>query len=83
LGLALTGVTIKKLKPNKFEKGVAVFYIFSYLMMRLLFLVFMIPLHENMHPLGIAFIIIGGVFYILGVFSLSVKKLSSVIEYGI
>lgn len=73
-GLALTGVTLKILMPNKFEKGVAIFYIISYLIMGLLLLFFIIPLYENMHPTGMTLILIGGACYILGIFFFKLEK---------
>lgn len=74
-GLALTGVIFKILIPNKFENGVALFYVMAYVIMGWLFLFFLIPLFKHMHIMGISFILIGGVCYTLGVFFYKMNKI--------
>ena len=74
-GLALTGVILKIFLPNKFEKGVALFYVISYIIMGWLLLMFLIPLYKHMHPMGIGFIFIGGGCYSLGVVFFKLEKL--------
>ena len=74
-GLALTGVILKITLPNKFEKGVALFYVISYIIMGWLLLMFLIPLYKHMHPMGIGFIFIGGGCYSLGVVFFKLEKL--------
>ncbi len=74
-GLALTGVILKISLPNKFEKGVALFYVISYIVMGWLLLMFLIPLYKHMHPMGIGFIFIGGGCYSLGVVFFKLEKL--------
>ena len=66
-GLALTGVLLKIFLPNKFEKGVAIFYVIAYIIMGWLLLMFLIPLYKHMHPMGMVFIFIGGACYTIGV----------------
>lgn len=73
-GFALTGVILKILIPNKFEKGVNIFYIIAYLVMGYLFVMFLIPLYKHMHPMGIGFIFIGGACYTLGVLFFRMEK---------
>jgi hemolysin III len=73
-GFALTGVILKILIPNKFEKGVNVFYLIAYLVMGYLFVMFLIPLYKHMHPMGIGFIFIGGFCYTLGVVFFKMEK---------
>ena len=73
-GFALTGVILKIFIPNKFEKGVNVFYLIAYLVMGYLFVMFLIPLYKHMHPMGIAFIFIGGACYTLGVLFFKMEK---------
>jgi hemolysin III len=73
-GFALTGVLLKVLMPNKFEKGVNIFYVISYLVMGYLFVMFLIPLYKHMHPMGIGFIFIGGACYTLGVVFFKMEK---------
>lgn len=73
-GFALTGVIFKILIPNKFEKGVNIFYVIAYLVMGYLFVIFLVPLTKNMHPMSIALIFIGGVCYTLGVVFFKMEK---------
>lgn len=73
-GLALTGVLFKVFIPNKFEKGVNIFYIISYIIMGWLLLLFLIPIFKNMHPMGILFIFIGGACYTLGVLFFKLER---------
>jgi len=74
LGFALTGVILKILIPNKFEKGVNIFYVIAYLVMGFLFVMFLIPLYKHMHPMGIGFIFIGGACYTIGVIFFKLEK---------
>ncbi|MDA3952707.1 MAG: hemolysin III family protein [Bacteroidales bacterium] len=74
-GLALTGVIFKLFIPNKFENGVALFYVIAYVIMGWLFVLFLIPLFKHMHPMGISFILIGGACYTIGVLFYKTKKL--------
>lgn len=74
-GLALTGVILKVFIPNKFENGVALFYVIAYVIMGWLFLMFLIPLYKHMHPMGIGFIFIGGGCYTLGVLFYKTNKI--------
>ncbi len=73
-GFALTGVILKVLIPNKFEKGVNIFYVIAYLVMGYLFVMFLIPLYKHMHPMGIGFIFIGGACYTFGVLFFKMEK---------
>lgn len=74
-GLAIVGVILKVMIPNKFENGVALFYIISYVIMGWLFLFFLVPLFKHMHIMGISFILIGGACYTLGVLFYKIKKI--------
>ena len=74
-GLAIAGVIIKIFVPNKFEKGVNLFYIFSYIVMGMIFLFFIIPLYRNMHPMGLVFIFIGSACYLFGVLFFKLEKI--------
>ncbi len=74
-GFALTGVILKVLIPNQFDKGVNIFYVIAYLVMGYLFVIFLIPLYKHMHPMGIGFILIGGACYTLGVLFFKMEKI--------
>jgi hemolysin III len=74
-GLALTGVILKIFIPNKFENGVALFYVFAYIIMGWLFLLFLIPIYKHMHQMGIILIFAGGISYTLGVLFYRMKKI--------
>lgn len=74
-GLALTGVILKIFIPNKFENGVALFYIIAYVIMGWLLLMFLIPLYKHMHPMGMVFLFIGGGCYTLGVLFYKMNKI--------
>jgi hemolysin III len=73
--LAIVGVILKVLMPNKFENEVALFYVISYVIMGWLFLFFLVPLFKHMHIMGISFIFIGGACYTLGVLFYKIKKI--------
>ncbi len=66
-GLAIVGVILKIFVPNKYENGVAIFYVLAYLIMGWLFLFFLIPIYKHMHPVAIILIFAGGACYSLGV----------------
>jgi len=74
-GFALTGILLKIFMPNKFEKGVNLFYISAFVIMGWLLLLFLIPLFRYMLPLGMVFIFIGGGCYTLGILFFKLKKL--------
>ena len=66
-GLAIVGVIVKTLLPNKFEKGVNIFTVFSFIFMGWMLLFFLKPMFQNIGDMGVWWIIIGGLFYTLGV----------------
>jgi hemolysin III len=73
--LAIAGVLVKVFIPNKFEKGVNVFIIGSYVIMGWLLLVFMVPLTENLSDLSFLLILSGGFFYTFGILFFRMKNL--------
>jgi hemolysin III len=73
--LALAGVLVKVFIPNKFEKGVNVFIIGSYVIMGWLLLVFMVPLTQNLSDLSFLLILGGGFFYTFGILFFRMKNL--------
>lgn len=74
-GLALTGIIVKIVIPNKFEKGVNTFYVISYILMGWLLLFFLFPLFRQMHPTGIWLIFTGGFCYSVGVIFFKMEKM--------
>jgi hemolysin III len=74
--LAISGIMLKLLMPDKFERGVNVLIIASYVVMGWLLLLFIVPIFRNMDPAGIALIILGGVFYTLGILFFKSEKIN-------
>lgn len=66
-GLALLGVIVKLFLPNKFEKGVNVITVGSFVLMGWMLLLFIVPLFNNLSPLGMWLLLFGGLSYSLGV----------------
>ncbi|HKM93993.1 MAG TPA: hemolysin III family protein [Prolixibacteraceae bacterium] len=74
-GLALSGILVKAFIPNKFERGVNVFVIISYVIMGWLLLFFIIPLFNNLSTMSLVLIFAGGLFYSLGIIFFKKEKL--------
>lgn len=74
-GFALAGILVKAFIPNKFERGVNVFIIISYIIMGWLLLFFLIPIFKYMPLPSILLIFGGGVSYSLGVFFFKTEKI--------
>ncbi len=74
-GLAISGLLAKAFIPNKFEKGVNVFVIISYVIMGWLLLFFLVPLFKNLSTVNLILILSGGLFYTLGIVFFKIKKL--------
>lgn len=66
-GLALIGVVAKTMLPNKFEKGVNLFTVISFILMGWMLLLFLPSMFQNIGSIGVWMIIIGGLSYTLGV----------------
>lgn len=66
-GLALTGILLKIRKPARFESGVNLFYIFTYIIMGWMILVAIVPLVRLLPFMGWMWIFIGGISYSAGV----------------
>lgn len=66
-GLAITGITIKLLKPTKYDNGVNVFYISLYAIMGWLVVIAIIPLIKILPVMGFLWILIGGICYTSGI----------------
>lgn len=74
-GFAITGIIAKIFLPNRFEKGVNIFFIISFIIMGWMLLFFLFPLFRNMPAMGIAFIFIGGACYTVGTIFFKMKNL--------
>jgi hemolysin III len=74
-GLALAGLLVKAFIPNKFERGVNVFVIISYVIMGWLLVLFIIPIINNLSTLSVVLILAGGLFYTLGIIFFKMEKL--------
>lgn len=74
-GFAITGVLVKTFIPNKFERGVNVFVIASYVIMGWLLLLFLNPLIDNFSLLSLILVFAGGLFYSLGIIFFKLEQL--------
>lgn len=66
-GLALIGIVAKLFIPNKFEKGVNIITVSSFVLMGWMLLFFLIPIFNNINSAGIWLLFIGGFSYTFGV----------------
>jgi len=66
-GLAIFGIVLKLLKPNRFESGVNYFFIALYALMGWMLLIGIGPIARSISTMGLAWIFIGGGCYILGI----------------
>jgi hemolysin III len=74
-GFAISGVLIKTFMPNKFERGVNLFIIISYVVMGWLLLFFLVPLFKNLSTASMILLLSGGLFYTLGIVFFKMEKL--------
>jgi len=65
--LALAGIILKIAKPARFESGVNLFYIISYIVMGWLILIAAVPVVRNLPLMGWMWILIGGICYSVGI----------------
>jgi hemolysin III len=74
-GLAFSGILVKILIPNKFEKGVNIFVIVSYVAMGWLLLFFLIPLLNTFSVTSMILLLAGGFCYTFGILFFKMEKL--------
>ncbi len=74
-GLTISGILMKAFIPNKFERGVNMYIIISYVIMGWLLLFFLIPLFNNLSTASMLLILIGGLFYTFGIIFFKMEKL--------
>jgi len=74
-GLALAGLVIKFSIPNKFEQGVNMFYIASFVIMGWLVLFFIGPIIDQMSVGAFVLLVAGGLCYTLGIIFYRTKKI--------
>jgi hemolysin III len=67
-GLAIMGITIKLVKPTKFNQGVNLFYVLLYAAMGWMVLIAIVPIYRSLPLMGVIWILIGGICYTIGIF---------------
>ena len=67
-GLAIIGITIKLVKPIRFNQGVNLFYILLYAAMGWMVIIAIVPLYKSLTLMGLIWILIGGLCYTIGIF---------------
>jgi len=67
-GLALTGITLKLVKPTQFNQGVNLFYIILYAAMGWMVLIVIVPVFKSLPLMGVLWILIGGLCYTIGIY---------------
>jgi len=72
--LALTGIGIKVWKPAKFESGVNLFYIITYVIMGWMIIFTIVPVVRTLPVMGWLWILIGGVCYSVGIIFFKLTK---------
>lgn len=73
-GLALTGTLIKISRPEKFDSGVNLFYIISYIVMGWMIIIAIVPVFRALPLMGILWILIGGACYSIGILFFKLSK---------
>jgi hemolysin III len=73
-GLAVTGIVIKLLRPVKYAAGVSLFYIILYASMGWLVIIALAPLIRILPVMGWMWILIGGLFYSVGIYFFRMAK---------
>lgn len=66
-GLAVVGIVAKLFMPNRFEKGVNILTVGSFVLMGWMLLFFLIPIFHNLSSAGLWLLFIGGFAYTFGV----------------
>ena len=74
-GLAFAGIIVKSFLPNKFEKGVNYFTMFSFIVMGWVLLFFIAPIIREMPTPAVILIFMGGGLYTLGTIFFKMEKL--------
>lgn len=72
--LAITGIVIRLLKPASYDSGVGLFNVILYASMGWLVLIALVPLIRILPTMGWVWILIGGLFYTLGIYFFRIAK---------
>jgi len=67
-GFALIGITIKLVRPTRFNQGVNLFYILLYAAMGWMLLIAIVPLYKSLSLMGVLWVLTGGLCYTIGIF---------------
>ena len=73
-GMAITGIILKLVKPNKLEAGVDIFGIVIYALMGWMVLIAIVPLIKTLPFMALLWILIGGLCYTFGIIFYSKAK---------
>lgn len=65
--MAITGIILKIVKPNRVEAGVDIFGIIIYALMGWMLLIAIVPLVKSLPAMGLIWIFIGGACYTFGI----------------
>jgi hemolysin III len=74
-GLAIAGLLVKAFLPNKFEKGVNIFVIISYVIMGWLLLLFLPQIIANLSVASLVLVFAGGFFYTVGILFFKLERM--------
>lgn len=74
-GLAIAGLLVKAFLPNKFEKGVNIFVIISYVVMGWLLLLFLPQIIANLSVASLVLVFAGGFFYTVGILFFKLERM--------
>ncbi|UCG26949.1 MAG: hemolysin III family protein, partial [Bacteroidales bacterium] len=72
--LAVTGTAIRIIKPDKFESGISLFFILTYVIMGWIVVIAIVQVLKAISLMGFIWILIGGLCYSLGILFFRLAK---------